>query len=104
MDVLLDNLELLHEDGSELLDDVGAVARGLQLDDDSLDDLIVDGGQIDFTVRVRVVNTRHLDGRCSREPRRGRWGICIGLATLGGRRGVVSIVDGAGARAFYLPC
>lgn len=40
--ILLDYPELLHQDGSELLDNVWPVVRTLKLDDDSLDDLIID--------------------------------------------------------------
>lgn len=46
--VLLDDLELLHQDGDELLDYVGAVARILELDDDGLDDLVVDAAQVNL--------------------------------------------------------
>lgn len=59
--VLLDDLELLHQDGDELLDDVGAVARILELDNDGLDDLVVDAAQIDFGGRGHVGGVLHLN-------------------------------------------
>lgn len=61
--VLLDDLELLHQDGDELLNDVGAVAGILELDDDGLDDLVVDAAQVDLG-GGRVGGVLHLDRRC----------------------------------------
>lgn len=95
--VLLDDLELLHQDGDELLDYVGAVARILELDDDGLDDLVVDGAQVDLCGgRGRVGSVLHLDGGCPGSWRRRGQLICGGLMALGGGRVV------AGMRAFYL--
>ena len=48
VDSLLHDLELLHEDGSELFDEMGSVAGVLELDDDGLDDLIVDAFEVDL--------------------------------------------------------
>ena len=45
---LLNDLELLHEDGGKLLDEMGPVAGVLKLDDDSLDNLIIDALEVDF--------------------------------------------------------
>lgn len=64
--VLLDDLELLHQDGDELLDYVGAVARILELDDDGLDDLVVDGAEVDLGGGVVVGGVLHLYRRCPR--------------------------------------
>lgn len=95
--VLLDDLELLHQDGDELLDYVGAVARILELDDDGLDDLVVDAAQVDLGGgEGQVGGVLHLDRGCPGSWR--RWGqlICGGLMALGGGRAVASM------RTFYL--
>lgn len=94
--VLLDDLELLHQDGDELLDYVGAVAGILELDDDGLDDLVVDGAQVDLGGRRRVGGVLHLDGGCSGSWRGRGQLIRGGLMALGGGRVVASM------GAFYL--
>lgn len=93
--VLLDDLELLHQNGDELLDYVGAVARTLELDDDGLDDLVVDFAQVDLCGGL-VGGVLHLDGGCSGSWRGRGQLICGGLMALGGGRVV------AGVGAFYL--
>lgn len=68
MDVLLNNLELLHQDSGQLLDDMGAVARGLELDNDRLDNLIVDARDVNVCIagkRAVVVGIAHFDGGSS---------------------------------------
>ena len=52
MNSLLNNLQLLHQDGSKLLDQMRPVASILQLDDDSLNDIVVDSLKVDWPGRV----------------------------------------------------
>lgn len=56
--LLLHDSELLHKDGSKLLDQMGTVGRVLELDDDSLDNLVVDALKVHLygnKIVVRVV-------------------------------------------------
>lgn len=101
-DLLLDDLELLRQDGSELLDDVRAVVCALQLHDDRLDNFIIDAAEINGGGRGVVVGIPHFDRSCSEWPGR-RWrGSRIGSVPLGGRRIRGVSIDVGDMGAFYL--
>jgi len=52
--LLLHDPELLHQDGSKLLDQVGSVARALEAEDNGLDDLVVDAAQLELADQRRI--------------------------------------------------
>lgn len=99
--VLLDNLQLLHQHSGQVLDDVRTIASGLQLDNDGLDNLVVDAGQVDLVIRasdrgvVGVVSIAHLDRRGSEGPGRGRRCVRVRLPALRSGCGMITIVNGA---------
>lgn len=83
--ILLYYSELLHQHGSKLLDYVGPVVGVLELNNDSLNNLIIDAGQVNFGGWGAVVGVLHLDRGCPRPGRGERRGIRVCLAALGGR-------------------
>lgn len=116
-DSLLNNLQLLHQDGSKLLDQVRPVASILKLNDDRLNDIIIDGLKVDWPRRIVALN------RLARGTRRGRGCILkpdsltllalllLGFGWMGAAFGVDSAVralkllGGAGGRLrFRVAC
>lgn len=48
----MNNLQLLHQDGGKLLDQVRPVASVLELDDDRLNDIIIDSLEVNWPGRI----------------------------------------------------
>ena len=97
--VLLYDLQALHQDSCEFLDEVWPVARLLQLDDDGFDNVVVDGVQVDLPRGFLVVgfDRRAVGGW------RGRWCVLhrvVAALRLGCRPGGFVVVVVVGMRSF----
>lgn len=91
MFLLFDDLELLDQDPSKLLHDMRAIVGCLEADNDLLDDIIVDTGQVNLVVgSMEVVVKIHLDGDSSVKAGGGRWGVGDDLAAFVGSGGRVA--------------
>lgn len=75
--VLFDNLQLLDQDASKLLDNMRAVVGGLEADHDLFDNVVVDTREVDVVVGgMEVVAVQvHFDGASSVEAGGGRRGV-----------------------------
>lgn len=98
---LLDNLELLHQDISQFLDNMRTVVGALQLHHNCLNNLVVDAAQVNLGSNV-VFNIPHFD-RCFSGWPGGRWrrGRIGSVPLCSGRIREMDIrIDGMGP--FYL--